>query len=803
METPDMNRDRCRLARGISPLPKLEILLVLFLAPVSASFGSQTRTSSDRPFTVRDSIEMTTFSDPYMRSPEAKCKFSPDGKYFFVITTKGNLEHNQLQSALWLYSTEQVNVFLHGKNAVAPKPQLLWQDDAVPKAQQLDSYGSLITKAQWNPDSRSILFLAETGDGIRRLYSLNIRSRKILRLSTSNAEVEDLTESAGTVAYAVRSTTDGAVNSPSLDTSVSTVLTGRTLFNIFDPDHFPRDGSIYPSGDLWTRFQGRHILLNQTTESSAWHYPAAAMSLLHLALSPDGQRLIAAKPVSRIEESWSHFASRSSEFSFENLPRTEAREDRDFSWPWEYVYVDLKHNVSIPVVNAPNAWIAGYEDAVLATWSPDSSQVLLTNTFLPISNSDTMRQTIPCAVAVVTVAAQSIQCVAYTRAPQMRLTHASFGNDPNQIELSWTDTGTPVKEIYRVESGHWSLAGTATTSSVNSDSITVSIHQDLNQPPGLWTTDSHTGVSKELWNPNPQLATLELGHASVFHWRDASGYEWTAGLLKPHGYIPGRHYPLVIQTHGFEQHEFLVDGSYTTGFAAQSLAAAGIMVLQMEDRRDRHLKPVSEEATSFANGCAAAIRQLITDGLIDPSEVGIIGFSRASWYVETALEMYPKLFKAATIIDGIDQGYASYILLCPGLPSCKNDHLAVNGGPPLGKELFHWLAVAPSFNLNRIQAPLRIEAIRWFSILQEWEIYSSLYQQRKPVDLIYIPDGQHILQQPQQRFVSQQGNVDWFRFWLQGYEAPDPAKKDEYQRWEQLTDPIRVGIAKPAPHETK
>lgn len=798
-----MNRDRYRLVRGIRPLLRLEILLALFLASVNAAFGFPTRTSPartfpDRPFTVRDSIEMTTFSDPYMRSPEAKCKFSPDGKHFFVITTKGNLERNQLQSALWLYSTEQVNAFLHGTRAVAPKPQLLWRNAAVPKAQQLDSYGSLITKAQWTADSQNILFLAETGDGVRRLYSLNIQSKRILLRSTPNAEVEDFAASSGTTAYVVKAATDRAVNmnSPAFEANVSTVLTGRTLLNILDPDHFPRDGSIFPSGDLWTLFQGRHTLLNQTTESRAWHYPSAAMSLLHLALAPNGQRLIAAKPVSRIEDSWSHFTSRSSEFSFKNLPRAEAREDRDWSWPWEYVYVDLKHNLSVPIVKAPNAWIAGYEDAVLATWAPDSSQVLLTNTFLPISRSDKMQPTIPCAAAVVTIEDQDIQCLAYARAPQMRLTHASFGNRPNQIELRWTNAGASVSETYRSESGHWNLAGTATTSSLNSDSITVSIHQDLNQPPALWATDSHTGVSKELWNPNPQLTTLELGHASVFHWRDPSGYLWTAGLLKPYGYLPGHRYPLVIQTHGFDPHEFLVDGSYTTGFAAQSLAAVGIMVLQMEDRHDRHLMPVSQEATSFASGCAAAIQQLITDGLVDSSEIGMIGFSRASWYVETALEMYPKLFKAATIIDGIDQGYVSYILLCPGLPSCKNDHQVANGGPPFGKDLYHWMTVAPSFNLNKIETPLRIEAIRWYSILEEWEIYSSLYQQGKPVDLIYIPDGQHILQQPQQRFRSQQGNVDWFRFWLQGYKAPDAEIKGEYQRWKSLIDPTIAGTAK-------
>jgi len=33
---------------------------------------------------------------------------------------------------------------------------------------------------------------------------------------------------------------------------------------------------------------------------------------------------------------------------------------------------------------------------------------------------------------------------------------------------------------------------------------------------------------------------------------------------------------------------------------------------------------------------------------------------------------------------------------------------------------------------------------------------------------------------------SQGGSVDWFRFWLQDYEDPDPAKAEQYARWREL-----------------
>jgi len=53
-----------------------------------------------------------------------------------------------------------------------------------------------------------------------------------------------------------------------------------------------------------------------------------------------------------------------------------------------------------------------------------------------------------------------------------------------------------------------------------------------------------------------------------------------------------------------------------------------------------------------------------------------------------------------------------------------------------------------------------------------------------------LPEGTHVQTTPQQRLSTQQLNVDWFRFWLEGEEDPDPNKSEQYSRWRQLR---RVG----------
>src|SRR5260370_9450151 len=83
-------------------------------------------------------------------------------------------------------------------------------------------------------------------------------------------------------------------------------------------------------------------------------------------------------------------------------------------------------------------------------------------------------------------------------------------------------------------------------------------------------------------------------------------------------------------------------------------------------------------------------------------------------------------------------------------------------------------------------APVRIEGHTRRSLLFNWEVYAALRLQDKPVDLIYLPDAVHIVVKPLERLASEQGDVDWFRFWLQNYEDSDHAKPEQYARWREL-----------------
>ncbi len=51
-----------------------------------------------------------------------------------------------------------------------------------------------------------------------------------------------------------------------------------------------------------------------------------------------------------------------------------------------------------------------------------------------------------------------------------------------------------------------------------------------------------------------------------------------------------------------------------------------------------------------------------------------------------------------------------------------------------------------------------------------------------------LPYATHIVTMPADVYASQQGDVDWFRFWLHGYERAMPQDPDQHVHWKHLRD---------------
>jgi hypothetical protein len=146
-------------------------------------------------------------------------------------------------------------------------------------------------------------------------------------------------------------------------------------------------------------------------------------------------------------------------------------------------------------------------------------------------------------------------------------------------------------------------------------------------------------------------------------------------------------------------------------------------------------------------------------------------------------------FAAATSAEGTNTGYFNYVVTSNGSSRLQKVE-RLNGGPPWPANWKTWIEHSLSFEFDKIHTPLRIESDRNSpelpEILNEWECFVALKQLKRPVELIYVTEGDHPVVKPSHRMTSQQGNVDWLAFWLKGEVDPDPSKASQYARWREL-----------------
>ena len=750
---------------------------------------------AQRRFTVADDIQLAHFGDPYTAQTEP-VTFSPDGRFFIVDTERGRMDLNRPESTLRVYRTVDVERFLRSSESAKE----LFPSWTFAKSSYRD--GPIIKNIRWLADSTGFAFLAKTSAGKDQLFLGDLQVKRIFTLTRRDQQVTgfDIRDRNHYV-YCIQSP---ALRETEIRERRATAVAAKghniygLLFGESDDLHFTALAG-YDLSELWAVIDGRKF---QVRDGSGEPIPIRSDGQNALALSPDGRSVVTAFAVRDVPPEWGAMypsAYPSAGYPIKPGHQDPAALDQSVSVS-EYVRIQLSRGKVTPLTKAPIGNAAGWWAVLKAAWSTDGQSVVLPDTFIPPDRQGQKSLGAAPCTAVVELASGSMSCVerlrgqptSYDDEKSLRIIRSvNFVSGTNaRVEIRYLlPDGTEQSEYHsRERGGSWSIDSTMLPErGAYGRPIDVLVKQDMNAPPVLVGTDHHTGASKVIWNPNPQLKQIALGEESVFRWKDETGRDWIGGLYKPPDYVQGRRYPLVIQTHGFRQRSFDPSGVFPTGFAAQELAAAEMVVLQVEDCP---VRLTTEEASCQIAGYEAAVEQLAAAGLIDPDRVGIIGFSRTCYYVMQALTDNKLHLRAASITDGIVLGYVEYIMDW----GAENNEVGretdiLMGAPPFGKGLEDWLKHSPEFNLDKIAAPLQVVVIGRPALIALWEPYAGLNYLNKPVDLILLPDqGTHPLTNPAQRAASQTGTVDWFRFWLQDYEYSDPARKDQYKRWEQLRE---------------
>ena len=759
--------------------------------------------SQEHAFSVKDDIAMIRFSDPRLdpNIPGSDTAVpSPDGRHVAIVTTKGLLDRDRIESMILVFDLEKVSIALDHKDAPTPLPRVVATIVSYPHHEEPDAYAPVIKYLRWSKDGSSLYFKGENANGAYQLFITKPDGSGFHPLTPPDMSVGRFDIGDHGIAYTASRPDRDPAAAPDPINADAQVATGYRIHDIIFPGQLtwvaPENFTLSVADAAHGRANAKRVPNYAVREIPALSY------VFPFQLSPKGHQLIGVTPLATIPTSWSQYDPIQ---GYEHLRLTHGGDSRlgrtdNILRPQQYTLIDTITGKESALVDAPVARGLGYfRDNSRLAWSSDERRVLLTNTFLRLDR-DHSERTRPCAVVSVDLPSLFERCLFFEESAPTRATahvqDVTFGEDDSiAIVLTKTDSDRETVRTYQLRDTSWQeISSKGLRSPVKTLSeverspeqpatLRVFVKQDLDQPPTLWASNESTGARRKLWDPNPQLKAMTFGEASLYDWHDASGREWSGILVKPVNYVSGKQYPLVLQMYSFVPNEFLTDGLFPSAFAARHLASAGFVVLQIKKKPDT----LSEaDPQIHLEGYRSAVDSLAEAGMIDRHRVGVVGFSWTCWYVLNALIKDPTLFQAATISDGLDNSYMQYMLFGLGSYQLQYQFDRIRGTSPFGEGLKTWVHDAPGFHMEQVQAPLRIEANGPSTVLQEWEVYSSLRLQHKPVDLIYFRKGFHIHQKPLERLESQQGNVDWLRFWLQGYEDPDPAKHRQYERWEEI-----------------
>jgi dipeptidyl aminopeptidase/acylaminoacyl peptidase len=735
---------------------------------------SVSASSEARPISVADAIEMVRIEDYYGYNTEFVA-FSPDGSKFATVIWRGDLEDDVNMFSLIVFDVEEA--LANPRQIPVPVLSIPFEGD------EKDQAATPIDQLSFLADNRTVVFLGTRSGEPRQVHAVDIDTGRLRALTRHPTAVKEYAAAMdGTVRFYAAAAPDDAdtarVNrfrwdgiSPYDWTMVPDLLptgTASSTMRASEPQQIrqyfiPTGGG---DGEPSLVFDSRQ---SRRSVRSVWERAADTAS----GLVPRGSLVseqtlggvasFSVDPKGRYAVMWPYILGNQ---SVDELPH-EAWDDMNLyakSLAAYYGLVDLTSGTIqtlLDVLFVPFLARDGGE-----VWAPDGRSILV-KTLLPLD-------------------ASPVENEARAGEPAQWLEIEVPSGEYRQVDVpeGWSiirwDTGSGDLILRKQDSlatmdredDTWGtprdigvIAGfNRRHPAVTNGRIVVGVKDSLTVPPELAAYDLSSGEMTILTDLNPQLRNRIYGEVEQIRIRTRYDTTSAAWVIKPVDFEPGTRYPLVV-LHKDEgsrpwDRSYLIDGQFNlSGHAIQPLAGLGFMVMFIgEPPAIRPLMETPEEGRAVRANTEEAIRLLAERGWIDPERVGVSGWSRAGYYVDYLLINSTFPYAAATQIDGGSRDY--------------ND-----GG-----------RVFTDGELERIRAPLLFEPHGIASLITVSSMTDRMWTMGKPIDILYFETAPHSTKQPRHRWRSLNTHVDWWRFWLQGYEDPDLEKASQYERWRALRE---------------
>ncbi|HEY0941588.1 MAG TPA: Atxe2 family lasso peptide isopeptidase [Steroidobacter sp.] len=365
-------------------------------------------------------------------------------------------------------------------------------------------------------------------------------------------------------------------------------------------------------------------------------------------------------------------------------------------------------------------------------------------------------------------------------------------NLSDQGIYSWTPGSGAVKPLKRVSGDRFKeceLLGQRL----------ICVHETRTQPAHIASIDTRSGRTSVLADFNPELKNLRLPKVERFEW-DAPPDTLELGYSKrAYGYIvyppdfdPKKKYPVVIAPYAAQG---FIRGDVGDEQPLMVLAASGFVVLDTaflypmgsmgtDDDVTMYQKRYSAEhgfphMTMLLGSTMGGLDAAVARGWVDEKRVGMGGLSQGAMTSLYALQKLDRL--SAVSVSGPSWSQLEVYLEMNG---AAQEWLRTPKRPEAAE---YWAQIDLADHIDQVEAPILMHLADRESV-GALRLHYRLRDAQKPVDAFIFPDEYHQKWQPAHRYAIYNRNLDWYRFWLQDYEDPSPAKADQYRRWRALRE---------------
>jgi dipeptidyl aminopeptidase/acylaminoacyl peptidase len=717
---------------------------------------------ADPPFrstiSVADMVRFASIGDPETlmedyQPPRETGVFSPDGRRVAVLVRNGNPDSGTNDATLTIYRTSEL--------LEAGRPEIVAQFASRENRQP-------IARIRWLSDSTSLVFAGASGSDTTQIFRVDTRSKNLEQLTHVSEQLTwyDIDGAGKRIVMLARPRANPPANDPACLARACRI----TASALYYAEEGIVSGSVPllvkdPSGSVRT-LDAPETRISSLRDCTAQEF---------VSLSPDGGSVLRLCTLKDVPASWSEY---------QVSPRLSSCMERGGDCGLKYVLTDLNTGTSALIESGPLVY-AGAKPI----WLNGGRDILFVNALQGLDEGEQperLRRATTLPVLLVNTGTREIQRVASLDPGVALVRDAKWDETRGILHLTVEDRQrVRSSKCLKRRAASWSFVSQCPGKNgrvARAGEVQLMLQQSLNDRPILVAVQGSR--RRVLLDPNPWLAERHVGRVEAITWTTKDGRVWRGGLYYPPSYTPGVRYPLMIQTHGFDPERFSLPG-IGRNFTGQALSAHGIIVLQVAERFDAALGYVAEWATVRA-GHEGAIDHLAARGLIDPSRVGIQGWSRTGPHTGYMLTQSSYPFAAAAFTSTADIGWLWYIAM--GAPRSVD---ALYGAAPFGEGLKEWAKYVPTFNLDRVSAPVLMLGEGTGRGMWDW--YAGLARWGKPVEYWIQPDGVHDVYKVDQRLHHNQLLVDWFRFWLKDEEDADASKAEQYSRWREYRRQLEVG----------